>query len=478
MSDAKEFKGSNTYYKDMLGKKYYTNKVTVTGLLRNSVYYYKRKLNDIWEDPIQFTTRDPDNFNFIFFGDPQIGGSKNRLSVANRTQPLTVLEGTRNDAFNWNISVMKSFEFTGGPSLVMTAGDQADSECTDNQEESFINQEIQFNAFLLPELLKTVPMAACVGNHEANTDNFRNHFNAPNALTDPIYIKNGFEGPVPGYNYFFKYNNVLVVVLETNNSNCDDFKTIIEKAINKHPNTDWRIAMFHHDIYGNGYIHSKEDYILNKLRPCLTEFFSKHKFDLVINGHDHVYTSTHFVAFDGNSDINTSTSYIVSEIHSSEVYNNTKGAEGTLYITANCATGSKLYTFHSHVPDYVYHYNQTFTSTFGVLDFERNNDTVRLKITSYEVDSLDITDGPYIFEKMINSNNNTNIDVQYVYDKGNSKIWLILIIIIVVLIVVLLLVYRGYLKKKNNDNLGRLFKVTSRTHLSGRSNSHNNIYIH
>jgi len=476
MSDAKEFKGINVYYKDMLGKKYYSNKVTVTGLSRNSVYYYKRKLNDFWEDPIQFTTRDPDNFNFIFYGDPQIGGSKNRLSVANLTQPLTVLEGTRNDAFNWNMTIMKSFELTGGPSLIMTAGDQADSECTDNKEESFVNQEIQFNAFLLPELLKTVPMAAALGNHEQNTDNFRNHFNAPNALTKPHYINDNYEGPIPAYNYFFKYNNVLVVVLETNKSNCDDFKTIISSAIDKHPNTDWRIAMFHHDIYGNGYIHSEEKYITDTLRPCLTEFFSKHKFDLVINGHDHVYTATHFVSFDGNSSVNSSTSYYTEEIQSSKIYNNTLGTQGTLYITANCATGSKLYTFHSHVPDYVYHFNQTFTSTFGVLDFQRNNDTVGLKITYYEVDTLDVKDGPYIFEKMINSNNNTNIGATYVYDESGPKIWLILFIVLIVLIIVFLLVYRSYLKKKNNDSLGRLLRVTSRTHL-GNNSPNNSRYM-
>jgi len=480
MSDAKEFKGTNVYYKDMLGKKYYSNKVTVDGLEHNSVYYYKRKLNGSWEDSIiKFTTRDPNNFKFIFVGDPQIGGSHNRLSVVDRTKPLTVPEGTCNDAFNWNMTITNSFKLTEGPSLFMSAGDQADSECLELTEENIVNQEIQFNAFLLPELLKTVPMAACVGNHEATTENFRNHFNAPNALTTPNYSKvKDFKGVIPGYNYFFKHNNVLVVVLETNYSDCGDFKTVIANAIKKYPNTDWRIAMFHHDIYGNGYIHSREEYITEQLRPCLTEYFSKYKFDLVINGHDHVYTSSHFVSYDKNK------VYSLDKIQTSKVYNDPKG---TLYITANCATGSKLYTFASVLPDYVNYYNQTFSSTFGVLDFKKENDKVRLSIASYEVESFDITDGPYIFEKVSNSNSINNGDDGDIIDdiddvdnekKDSSSLkWIFILITFIVIVSACLYLYKNKLKRQNNDNLGKLFKVTSKTHLNRNMSSDDNIKL-
>jgi len=430
MSDAKEFSGTNEYFKDLMGKKFYSNKVTITGLKRKSTYYYQRNLNGEWEAPVKFSTYDPDNFNFIFVGDPQIGGSRNRLSVIDKTKGLTVPEGTRNDAFNWNVTVTNSFGFTKEPSVFLSAGDQADMECFEMNEESYINQESQYSAFLLPELLKTIPSATAVGNHESYTDHFRHHFNSPNSYTTPQYTQEpGFNGIVPGYSYYFKYNNVLVVVLETNYNICDDFEKVIEDAVDKYPDTDWRIAMFHHDIYGNGYIHSSEDYITKNLRPCLTGMFDDYEFDLVINGHDHVYSASHFISFTQKM----YDPYSIEKVEKGKVYKNPKG---TLYITANCSTGSKLYTFTENLPDYIQYYNQTFTATFGVLDFKKENGKLTLSVTSYEVDTLKVTDGPYIFERSVET----------------SNIWFIISIIgiSILLLLVALLVYLIMKKRKEN----------------------------
>ncbi|ORX85734.1 Metallo-dependent phosphatase [Anaeromyces robustus] len=396
MSNSVDFIGTNKYYKELKGIKYYSNKVTVTDLKRKSSYYYQRKLNNQWEDPIQFNTYDPDNFNFIFVGDPQIGGSTNRISALNKV--VDVEEAIRNDAFNWNMTITSSFELTREPSLFLSAGDQTDTdlsslyyspfyESKEEETRDICRQESEYSALLLPKLIKTIPMAAAVGNHDSYTPNYRNHFNTPNSYTTPEYTD-----IIPGYSYFFKYNNVLVVVLETNFGTCTDYKNVISNATKKYPNTDWRIAMFHHDLYGNGQYHSQDNYIKNELRPCLTKLIDKNKFDLVINGHDHVYTATHFVSYDNENE----NGYSVSNIQKGII---NKNYNGTLYITANCSTGSKLYGFRSENFDYVYYYNQTFTSTFGVLDFKKENGKAKLSITSYEVDTHNITDRPYIFEK-------------------------------------------------------------------------------
>lgn len=84
MSDYKEFVGTNDNYRYVNKDIYYQNKVTVTGIERNSVYYYQRYINKIWENPVEFKTNDPDNFNFIFVGDPQIGGSNDRIIYDSR----------------------------------------------------------------------------------------------------------------------------------------------------------------------------------------------------------------------------------------------------------------------------------------------------------------------------------------------------------------------------------------------------------
>jgi hypothetical protein len=406
-SEYKDFTGSVEYYKKINGKKYYSNKVTVTGLKRNKTYYYRRSLNGEWESSVKFKTYDPDNFNFIFVGDPQIGGASNHISVKDLYSPLTVEEGTRNDAFNWNMTVYDSFKFSREPSVYLSAGDQADtdlhrafsSDPYKSQEEYDLDdyrQEVEYSAFLLPELLKTIPSATAVGNHDSFTENFRHHFNTPNSYLNPEYTD-----IIPGYNYFFKFNNVLVVVLETNYGTCDDFTNVISKAIKKYPSTDWRIAMFHHDIYGNGEYHSQDPQITEVLRPCLTKLLYRNEFDLAISGHDHVYSASHFVTYDKESE----KGYAVNEIKKGNVYKNPKG---TFYLTANCSTGSKLYTFIDKKPSYIYHYKQTFSSTFGILEFKKESGKVRLTINSYEVGTNKVTDGPYIFEKTANGKSNNN----------------------------------------------------------------------
>jgi len=392
MSDAETFDGTNEYYKTLKGVKYYVNKVTVSNLKRNSVYYYQRVLNGKKEEVVQFKTYDPLNFSFIFMGDPQIGGSNDRVSVLNKEKTLTIPEAIRNDAFNWNVTINKSIKFARTPSVLLSAGDQTDTECYDAEEKELIYQENEYSAFLLPELMKQIPTAVSVCNHDAYTENFRHHFNMPNEhKTDTSRIKN-YKDFLPAHNYYFKYNNALVVVLETNFHSCEDFGETIKEAIKKYPTVDWRIAMFHHDIYSNGKTHSDEHFIKDTLRGCLTELFDKNDFDLVINGHDHVYTISHFVSYDNNRK-----GYSVTPLKRGEIQ---KDPKGTLYVTANCSSGSKFKTFDSKERDYLYYYEQPYTASFGVVEFKAEyGKKIQLVVNTYSVDTNKLLDGPYILEK-------------------------------------------------------------------------------
>ena len=58
---------------------YYSNKVTADGFKPNSTYYYQVKLNGEWQQAQEYKTGDPDNFSFMFVGDPQIGASKGQV---------------------------------------------------------------------------------------------------------------------------------------------------------------------------------------------------------------------------------------------------------------------------------------------------------------------------------------------------------------------------------------------------------------
>jgi len=406
MKNYKDFTGKTEYYREFYGMNYYSNQVTVTNLKPNSIYYYQRQLNGKWEDPVQFNTYDTNNFKFAFVGDPQIGGSNERLAYKSNLL-MGGSDGMRNDAFNWNVTVNSFFKQTElMPSLLLSAGDQVDFVGDD------LDLEQQYSAYLLPELMKSLPVAPTLGNHEKYSNSFRRHFNVPNP-----YIPNKLKDmsndniyPISSYNYFFKYNNVLVVVLESNRNSCLDCEMVISNAVNKYPEADWRIALFHHDLYGNGKTHSQgiEDSL--RLRSCLTGLFDIYKFDLVINGHDHVHTTTKFISYNNKNN----NDYNISNIQKNVKNENPKG---TFFITANCSTGSKFLDFEEKSINYVFNYTQTFTSSFGTLEFENNDDKVKLTINFLEVDTHNLIDGPYIFEKDKGSNNKAQYDdsVNYHY---------------------------------------------------------------
>jgi len=393
------------------GVQYYSNKVTIKGLKPETSYKYQRLLNNVWEEPVEFNTQKRDSFSFVFVGDPQIGGSVNVKSFIHPDIGLNYDEAVRNDAFNWNMTVYQAFQMAGNPSLILSAGDQIDAFArplnkdeannavlVENYEKELLIQEDSFSGFLLPDILKTVPSATCVGNHEIYTESYKQHFNTPNSFISPYKFRDS-DSFIPGYNYFFKYNNVLVVVLETNKHYCDDFNMVVRKAIEKYPNTEWRIAMFHHDIFGNGQYHSQEYKIKYYLRPCLTKLFSDNKFDLVITGHDHIHASSYFIKY-SNKNYDYNTKYKVGSIKKGEDKINTN-PNGTLYITANCATASKLYVEHENLTefDFINFSRQTFTSNFGLLNFEDKGDNVRLTINVFEANTYNVVDGPYIIEK-------------------------------------------------------------------------------
>ncbi|ORX86010.1 Metallo-dependent phosphatase [Anaeromyces robustus] len=384
-----DFVGKIEFYREIGGQSYYSNKVTISGLERSSTYYYQRRLNNKWESAIKFNTYDPDNFKFIFVGDPQIGGSEGHVTYDNPTEPLSEVDGTKNDAFNWNMTIHKSLELTKEPSLLLSAGDQVNAFCMEGYDKQYELQEYEYSALLLPDPLKSLPMATTVGNHEIYTKAFKNHYHTPNSYETPLE-----PDLAPGYNYFFKYNNVLVIVLETNYGYCDDFKEVMRRAHLKYPNTDWRIVMFHHDIYSNGKFHSQESYITDTLRPCLSQLMTYYKIDLVINGHDHIYSASRLITYDKNEDLGFKSVQLTPG-------KTNKNVKGTYYVTANCSTGSKLFSFIEESKDYTNNFNQTYTSTFGVIDFEKDkkSHTVQMTVNYYEVDTLRQIDGPYIFSK-------------------------------------------------------------------------------
>jgi hypothetical protein len=118
----------------------------------------------------------------------------------------------------------------------------------------------------------------------------------------------------------------------------DEHRTFMENAIAANPDAKWKIVMWHYSCYSAG-MHSTDDE-LEVLRYKFTPVLEALDIDVVLMGHDHVYTRT--FQMQGNLPQLTQT-----ETDDGRVVNPT----GVLYLTASSSSGSKFYTLNCNIGD-------------------------------------------------------------------------------------------------------------------------------
>ncbi|MGN0796266.1 MAG: metallophosphoesterase [Christensenellales bacterium] len=171
-----------------------------------------------------------------------------------------------------------------GYSFIANAGDM-----TDNGK-NYLQWSLALDTMVEYYANTTVFMAA--GNHESGSNSFVNFLTqtAPDAqnIEDGMY-------------YSFTYGNSHFVVLNTNDSDGKDGlgATQLEWLINDLENNDstWTFVVLHKSLYSVG-SHTNDPEVV-KMREQLTEIFAKYGVDVVIQGHDHTYSSTNFIDADG-----------------------------------------------------------------------------------------------------------------------------------------------------------------------------------
>ena len=163
-------------------------------------------------------------------------------------------------------------------SFVVSAGDQIQTNA--KKVEDYTVSEVEYSGYLSPEILKSLPVATSVGNHDADNPNYTYHFNTPN---------NSELGTnsIVGGDYYFTYGDVLFIMLNTQDTNVKEHKQFIQQTVAANPNSKWRIVTLHQDIYGSAE-HSNEPEIAN-LRYGLVPAFEENDIDVVLSGHDHAW---------------------------------------------------------------------------------------------------------------------------------------------------------------------------------------------
>ena len=417
---------------------YVSNKVTATDLKADTTYYYSYQKDGQWTAPEKYTTDNGSKFSFIFVGDPQIGSSNELKGAATEEFYNAQSAAVANDAFNWNTTLNQAMEKTGNKaSFVLSSGDQIQSTKKKSPNKAAWGSEIEYSGYLSPDVLKNLPVATTVGNHDADNANYTYHFNTANAS------ELGSNGKVGG-DYWFKHDNALFIMLNTQDTNVEEHKQFIEQTVAANKDCKWRIVTLHQDIYGSAE-HSNEPEITN-LRYQLAPIFENSKVDVVLTGHDHAYSRTQILKgghktteytdddfdpmLDKDKDAgeNPDTVYTAKENikadttdPSEKAYLNylnevmdkdaiqqvtKKGTTvfnptGILYMTAGSSSGSKYYDLVPRQQSYIANRWQQDVPTYSVIDITDTTFT----INTYRTDTEEKIDETFSIAKVNESEN-------------------------------------------------------------------------
>lgn len=409
MKAAKIFHGTSQTGTVIDGTTYFTNKVEVSGLQSGQNYWYQVKLDGKWQQAHEVKTGNPDDFSFMYVGDPQIGASSGQTSAEGNKQDGEL--AARNDAYNWNKTLNSALAQHPEINFLVSPGDQINEPAAKQDNEKIRLQETQYAGYLSAAALRSLPEASSIGNHDSMTRGYQNHFNVPNPFTEE-------NSPTQaGHGYYYTYGKALFIVINANNYNAADYKALIEKAVKAHPDAKWRIVVMHQDIYGSGLDHSDSDGIL--LRTQLTPIYDANKIDVVLQGHDHTYARTYQLSSDGRQHADfqeykaagqsgqqhglldaalkdeavhadytaKNQCYTIADMNQGTLVN----PKGVFYMSSNSATGSKYYELLPQQQDYIAARSQNWRPTYSVIHITAD----KFSIDTYDAETGTAIDQTY-----------------------------------------------------------------------------------
>jgi len=236
------------------------HKVTLTDLTPGAKYKYSASSDSVnWSEEYDYSVPESGAFRFAIVGDPQLEARNSKAANA------------------WAGVVGKIAE--AGASFIVSAGDHVDNSNGDESE---------FKLFFAPPELRNIPFAPARGNHDP-ADLFVYHFNLPN------------EQNLASGNYFYLYNNILFIALNTAHwpgskeraaEYVADFNSTIKEAKAANAGKYEWIIVHHHKSTRSVAIHFYDDDVRHYIEGGFDKLMAESGVDLVIAGHDHIYVRT------------------------------------------------------------------------------------------------------------------------------------------------------------------------------------------
>ena len=338
---------------------YTINRVTIDGLTASTDYnYYITSGDGSVSEEYSYTTQtfgDGETFSFAIVGDPQIGASGS----------------TDSDTEGWTAAVDAILDNGTALSFLFSMGDQVNAyyEADGSNGESV---EVEYDGYLLPTGLSSIAMATVLGNHDAGNDNstlYSEHFLMPN-------VSDYGENQEGDGDYYFTYNGVLFMVLNSSNLSIAEHQAFLEETLAANPDATWTVVSFHKSIYSVAKHVTESD--IETLRNGLSPIFTELDIDLVIQGHDHVYARSYVMGGETGMEAE-----VTDEVES-EIYD----ADGVVYVTFNSASGSKYYSITSEAFTYTAVQNQEKVANYSIATVTEDSFTV----TTYRVTDDSVVD--------------------------------------------------------------------------------------
>ena len=268
-----------------------------------------------WSPTYSFSTQSFEgDYDFLFFGDPQIGSSGD----------------VPKDQAGWQSTLDIALAANPQTEILVSGGDQVETA----------NTESQWTAFLAPDKLRQYPWAATIGNHDVGGKAYEQHLFTPNTdRSGALYANGNPASNTSGGDYWYVYKDVLFIDLNSNSYRTasggggdEAHLAYVTDVIDQHGDeAKYTVLVYHHAIYSPG-SHAK-DGDAKVRRVDFPTTFSDLGVDLVLQGHDHSYSRSYLIKNSEKADP-------AEQPGAADVY---PGPGGVLYVTGNSASGSKYY---------------------------------------------------------------------------------------------------------------------------------------
>ena len=222
-------------------------------------YAYTCHSGDFVSDKYTFTVKNTDSFTALYVSDIHMAiEDENENALMERSyiynKTLEAADKTSAD----------------GIDIILSGGDQASSGLT---------QELI--ALSSPELMKTIPFAPTVGNHDRKSIGYKYYTFLPNEanLTFKSYI---------GTDYWVRYGDALFLMFDSCNTSMMGHYRFAKSAVRANKDATWVIAVMHHDMFGG-----REPWLNSEntlLRILWTPLFDQFGVDMCLYGHSHYYS--------------------------------------------------------------------------------------------------------------------------------------------------------------------------------------------